>query len=108
MSYDDMVPAIRSALAVGTSKDEEILAALRRNAVFLLRNYNFPEALTFAESTALADGAQTSALPDGVGKIKAVRLALTGDDPALYKILHRREEHVLPAVEGPAYWHRIG
>lgn len=108
MTYESQVPAVRRALGVSSASDQDVLEGLERNASYLLRNYNFPESLTYYASATLADGATGFALPAGVGKIKGLRLKLTSESPALYQTLRRREEHVLPAEGGPIYWYRLG
>lgn len=110
-AYADLVPDVREALGVGSAKDSVVQAGLERNARYLLRNYNFPESLTYYASSTLADSATGFALPvapAAVGKIKAVRLKLTSESPPLYKRLRRREESVLPTEGGPIYWYRLG
>lgn len=109
MTYSAVAGTVRDALSVSSAHDTVILAAVTRSAKYLLRNYNFPESVTYAalpSASSLGEGDDSVTLPSNVGKIKGVRLKQTNADPVTYMVLRRREETVLPTEGGPIYYIR--
>lgn len=110
MTYAAVRDTVVAAASVSTGNDALVLGAVNRAAKYLLRNYNFPESLTYTAlptATSLGEGDTTVTLPSGVGKLKGVRLKQTNVDPVTYMVLHRREETVLPTEGGPIYYKRL-
>lgn len=106
--YADMVPAVRETLGVSSGYDAStILPGIRRAAVFLLRTYTFPKALTVFTSPALALKAKVVPLPPAdVGKIKAVTLFDAAGEN--YKRLRKTLVGEPSRADGPVYYWQEG
>lgn len=110
MTIAAMVPVVREALGVSSSYDNvTIPAGIRRAIAFMLRTWQFPQALTLGNFP-IAASAQQVALPAaGVGMIHAVRLKDgTAAPNTLYKRLRRTLVGELPHSDGPVFYWREG
>lgn len=95
MSIASLTPRVREALGVSSSYDAATIpAAIKRAAQRLLRDYNFPKARA-RQTTVLALGQNSWALPSGVGKIRGLRY-YNPTDTTYSDWLERREGFVLP------------
>lgn len=116
MAYTDVRDEIIAAAGVTSAHNTIVTAAITRAAKWLLRNYNFPESLTYVAKPDspdyLTEDEYTVTLPSSCGKIKGVRLArvdITDSSFLDYMVIRRKEETYIDETTGSQLWYtRVG